>query len=187
MDAFYGEIRAFPFSFCPENWAYCNGNLLSFAQYQAIAAILGTRFGGDGKTTIGLPNLNGLIVAGVGAGPGLTTWAWGTTAGSEQVTIVSSMYPSHTHAVTAMSGASASRTASPNTAAPLSCLSLLNDGTTNQKTFDISPVAQGDLMPMAATSLSPSMGGGQAHENRQPVLPLSWCMCVSDAVWPQHP
>lgn len=187
MDAFYGEIRAFPFVFCPQDWAYCNGTTLNIGQYQALAVILGSAFGGDGKTTFGLPNLNGLIVAGAGAGPGLSAWVRGQVAGSETVTITSNSYPNHTHTVTAMSGTTASRTASPKTAAPLSGISLVNDGTKNQKTFDTNPVSSSDLTAMANTSLTAYMGQGQGHENRQPVLPLSWCISIVNSNWPDQP
>lgn len=187
MDAFFGEIRAFPFTFCPQDWAYCNGSVLTVAQYQATFAIIGSTFGGDGRTTFGLPNLNGLIVVAAGAGPGLSTWVRAAVSGTEKVTLTSNMYPTHTHTVTAQSGTSASRTASPNTAAPLSCISVVNDGKTNQKAFDTTPVSTDNLVPMSGTSLTPYQGKGQAHENRQPVLPLSWCMCVSNGTWPEHP
>lgn len=187
MDAFYGEIRAFPFTFAPENWAYCNGSLLTISQYQATFAILGINFGGDGKTTFGLPNLNGQIIGGPGVTPGGTGLTFARTRGEEKVTITSNTYPTHTHTVSAFSGPANLRTAAPNTAAPLSTISLVNDGTANQKTFDANPIDPANKVVMASAILTPVQGGGQAHENRQPVLPLSWCMCVQNGAWPDRP
>jgi microcystin-dependent protein len=187
MDAFYGEIRAFPYTFPPVDWAYCNGTIVSVQQYTPLFALIGTTFGGDGKTTFGLPNLNGLTIIGEGQGPGLTPRLRGGVAGEENLALSESNLAQHNHAVTGALGAQAIRTAHPNTAAPLSFISTANNGTTNELTFDVEPIAPTAKVAMAGNVLSPYVGAGGAHENRQPVLPLTWCIAITNAIWPQKP
>lgn len=183
MDAFFGEIRAFPYTYAPYCWAYCNGTLLPTQQYSALYALLGTRFGGDGRNTFGLPNLNSTCVIGTGTGPGLKTWEWGQQEGVEAVTLTSTEMPSHNHTIMAkISPSAALRTATPNTTAPLSLISGVHNGSSFQKAFDTAPVAQ--PVQMADNILAPLLGSGQPHENRQPVLPINWCICVMDGIWP---
>jgi microcystin-dependent protein len=96
-DQFLGEIRMVGFSFAPVGWALCNGALLQISQYQALFALLGVTFGGDGITTFGLPDLRGRAPVGMGNGPNLTPVTQGELAGSENVNISAQQMPLHTH------------------------------------------------------------------------------------------
>lgn len=99
-DPFLGEIRMVGFNFAPQGWALCNGQVMSIAQNSALFALLGTTFGGDGVQTFGLPDYRGRSPVGMGAGPGLTQIVQGEVSGTENVTILSTQMPAHTHAAT---------------------------------------------------------------------------------------
>src|SRR6187402_1117505 len=104
-DPFVAEIRIFPFSFAPKGWAFCDGQLLPLSQNTALFSLLGTTYGGDGKTTFALPDLRGRAPIHQGQGPGLTSRSLGEQDGTETVTLISSQIPAHAHTVNAVSGA----------------------------------------------------------------------------------
>jgi len=99
-DPFLGEIRMVGFNFNPVGWALCNGQLLPIAQNSALFALLGTTFGGNGTTTFGLPDFRGRSAVGMGNGPALTPIVQGEQAGVEQVTLLQTQMPAHTHQLT---------------------------------------------------------------------------------------
>ena len=103
-DPFVGEIRIFAGNYAPRDWHFCDGSLLQIANYQALFAVLGTTYGGDGRTTLGLPNLSGRAPMHPGNGPGLTSRRLGEKSGSETVTLTASNMPSHTHDAVAVTG-----------------------------------------------------------------------------------
>ena len=103
-DQFVAEIRIFPFNFSPTQWAFCNGQLLSISQNAALFSLLGTNYGGDGRSTFGLPNLQGNVPMHFGQGPGLSLHDLGETGGSATVTVLSSEYPQHTHLINCIDG-----------------------------------------------------------------------------------
>lgn len=100
-DPFVAEIRMFGGNFAPRGWAQCNGQLLPISQNTALFSLLGTFYGGDGKSTFGLPNLQGSIPIGQGQGPGLSDYALGQSGGADQVTLIQSEMPMHTHTLQA--------------------------------------------------------------------------------------
>jgi microcystin-dependent protein len=102
---FIGEIRMFGGNFAPRQWALCDGQLLSIAQYQALFSLLGTTYGGNGVSTFALPNLQGRLALGYGQGPGLSNYALGQTGGSETVTLTTSTMPGHNHSLLATTNA----------------------------------------------------------------------------------
>src|ERR1039457_6272580 len=101
---FVGEVRAFPFNFAPKGWAMCAGQLLNLSQNTALFSLLGTYYGGDGRSTFGLPNLQGMAPMGQGQGAGLTDRVTGEVGGEASVTLVSNQVPVHTHTYTAGAG-----------------------------------------------------------------------------------
>src|SRR4030095_11129301 len=101
MDPFVAEIRIFPVNFAPKGWAFCDGQLLPLSQNTALFSLLGTTYGGDGKSTFALPNLEGSAPMHPGQGPGLSLHDLGETGGSDTVTLLESELPSHTHAMRA--------------------------------------------------------------------------------------
>src|SRR5881628_1863964 len=97
MDPFVAEIRIFPFNFAPRGWAWCDGQLLPLSQNTALFSLLGTTYGGDGKSNFALPNMQGNAPMHPGQGPGLSLHDLGETGGSETVSLLESEIPSHNH------------------------------------------------------------------------------------------
>src|SRR5678815_2822085 len=97
MDPFVAEIRIFPFNFAPKGWAFCDGRLLPISQNTALFSLLGTTYGGDGKSTFALPDLQGRAAMHPGQGPGLSLHDLGETGGSDTVTLLESEIPVHSH------------------------------------------------------------------------------------------
>jgi microcystin-dependent protein len=100
-DPFVAEIRIFPFSFAPKGWAWCNGQLLPISQNTALFSLLGTTYGGDGKSTFALPDMQGNAPMHPGQGPGLSLYDLGQTGGSDFVTLLESEIPAHAHSINA--------------------------------------------------------------------------------------
>jgi microcystin-dependent protein len=100
-DPFVAEIRIFPFNFAPKGWAFCDGQILPISQNTALFALLGTTYGGDGKSTFALPDLQGSTPMQQGQGPGLSLRDLGEIGGEQNVTLLQSEMPSHTHGVQA--------------------------------------------------------------------------------------
>lgn len=96
-EPFVGEIRMFAGNFAPRGWAYCDGALLAVSQNDALFSLFGTIYGGDGRTTFGLPDLRGRLPIHAGHGPGMTERRLGSKAGQEEVTLIENQLPSHTH------------------------------------------------------------------------------------------
>ncbi|HEV7410129.1 MAG TPA: tail fiber protein [Bradyrhizobium sp.] len=96
-DPFVAEIRIFPFNFAPKGWAWCDGQLLPLSQNTALFSLLGTTYGGDGKSNFALPDMQGNVPMHPGQGPGLPLYDLGQTGGSETVTLLESEIPSHSH------------------------------------------------------------------------------------------
>lgn len=103
-EPFVGEIRMFAGNFAPRGWAFCDGQLLSVSQNDALFSLLGTIYGGDGRTTFGLPDLRGRIPIHAGHGPGLSERRLGAKAGAEKVTLTVNQMPSHNHGWPASDG-----------------------------------------------------------------------------------
>ncbi len=97
MDPFIGQIQPYGFNFAPRSWALCDGQLMAISSNTALFSLLGTTFGGDGRTTFALPDLRGRSIVHVGRGPGLSTITWGQKGGSEQLNIRIQNLPSHSH------------------------------------------------------------------------------------------
>jgi microcystin-dependent protein len=162
-DPFLGEIRVFGFDFPPRGWANCAGQLLPISQNTALFSILGTSFGGDGRTTFALPNLQGTVRVHVGAGPGLTPRALGESGGTPEVTLSVAEMPAHSHAANCNSGLGTSY-------GPANNVWASDAG-------GASEYASAANIGMAPNALTPA-GGGQPHDNRQPYLALNFCIAL---------
>src|ERR1700709_1239905 len=99
-DPFVAEIRIFPFNFAPQGWAFCDGQLLPISQNTALFSLLGTTYGGDGKSNFALPDMEGNVPMHPGQGPGLSLHDLGETGGAETVSLLESEMPAHTHGLT---------------------------------------------------------------------------------------
>jgi microcystin-dependent protein len=155
-DPFVAEIRIFPFNFAPKGWAWCDGQLLPLSQNTALFSLLGTTYGGDGKSTFALPDLQGAAPMHPGQGPGLSLHDLGESGGSETVTLLESEIPAHAHSVNASNGPA-------NLQAPAADRVL---GRANNNVYLDNP---GNLVALAPEALAPA-GGDQPHNNLQPYL-----------------
>lgn len=162
-DPFIGEIRLFAFGFTPHGWATCSGQLLSVTQNSALFSLLGTTYGGDGRTTFALPDLRGRIAVGTGHGQGLTDRTLGETGGSETVQLTRNDLPAHNHSVACSSAAATS--ADPN------CAFLAAPA---QPAY---AAAAGSGKFLNGGSIEPT-GGGRAHPNMPPMLVLNYCIAL---------
>lgn len=161
-DQYVGEIRWFPYTRgVPNGWQTCDGSLLSIAQYEILYALIGTQYGGDGRTTFGVPDLRGRLPIHQGPGPGLTPRVLGQTFGSEKVTLQSNQLGGHSHLLVASSSPAA--TAGPNGALPAALGS--------DDTLYVSSISGATPAPITGNAVQPA-GGSQPHENRAPTLPL---------------
>lgn len=159
---FIGEVRMFGGNFAPLGWAFCNGQLLPTAENDALFALIGTTYGGDGQTTFAVPDLQGRAPIHMGQGLGLTPRTLGEKAGSAGVTLLTGQIPSHTHQLNAAG--------SPTTGIPGNTVAL---APTNGPSVYRAPT---NLTPMGAV-LAPN-SGGQPHENRQPYLAVSFIIAL---------
>lgn len=162
-EPFVGEIRSFGFNFPPTGWAQCNGQLLSIAQNTALFSILGTTYGGDGKSTFALPNLSGSLAMGAGQGSGLSLRNLGETGGEVTVTLSAQQIPPHSHPANANPG-------NGNQATPVGNF-WAQDAGGSKEYGDVGPAQ------MAAGAIG-TAGGGQSHSNLQPYLVLNYCIAL---------
>src|SRR6187402_3385625 len=158
-DPFVAEIRIFPFNFNPRGWAWCDGQLLPLSQNTALFSLLGTTYGGDGKSNFALPDLQGRAPMHPGQGPGLSLRDLGETGGSETVTLLESEIPQHPHGIFASTTPSDEE----GTKQPGGHMPGAQQGANQLYTTLTSPVA------FNAQALTPA-GGDQPHNNLQPYL-----------------
>ncbi|MGE5233690.1 MAG: phage tail protein [Acidobacteriota bacterium] len=170
MDPFVAEIRIFPFNFAPKGWAFCDGQILPLSQNTALFSLLGTTYGGDGKSNFALPNMQGNAPMHPGQGPGLSLHDLGEAGGSDTVSLLESEIPSHSHSLMA----------------------------SQADAIEISPAGQlfaagvaigaygarTSLVQAGDNALAPA-GGDQPHNNLQPYLTLNFCIALQGVYPPR--
>lgn len=173
QDGYFGEIRMFAGNYAPVGWAFCDGQLMSIAQNNALFAILGTNYGGDGKTTFALPDLRGRVPvhAGSSAGPGLSYITLGERAGTQTTSILVSNLPAHSHNIYATTTAA---TSNHPTSAILADTSTLDN--------EYAPYSTANVI-MAPTAFT---GSNLPINNMQPYIGINYIICIS-GFWPTHP
>jgi microcystin-dependent protein len=170
-DPFVAEIRIFPFNFAPRGWAFCNGQLLPLSQNTALFSLLGTTYGGNGKSNFALPDLQGSAPLHPGQGPGLSLYDLGQQGGSDFVTLLQSEIPAHSHAFRANN--TLGDTPSP------AAHALARNANSYQQTTNA------NLVLMNFNSLPPA-GGSLPHNNMQPYLTLNFNIALQ-GVFPPRP
>lgn len=206
MDEYIGVIKLFAGNFAPKDWAFCNGQIMAIRSNTALFSILGTTYGGDGKTTFGLPNFNGASPVGAGDGPGLSPRDLGEAGGTENSTVLVANMPAHQHSI---NGAPLSSTASvhisdtvANSAdsngnalaqgpkplpAPISATPLIYD---NSPTFTESNIMHAQTVDTSGLQVSETQtgiaGNGMPVSNMQPYLAMNFIICVN-GVFPPRP
>lgn len=171
-DPFVAEIRIFPFNFAPRGWAFCDGQLLPLSQNTALFSLLGTTYGGDGKSNFALPDMQGNAPMHPGQGPGLSLHDLGETGGSQTVTLLDSEMPAHSHAFQASGQPGEDPTPGPSEALARSV------GANLYQTSAANPVQ------LAPTALS-TAGGSQPHNNMQPYLTLNFNIALQGVFPPR--
>lgn len=169
---FIGQVSTFSFNFAPKGWLTCSGQTLSISQYQALFALLGNKFGGDGQTSFALPNMNGAAPLGSGSG-----YAVGQAGGEANHTLAVGEMPSHTHSL----NADANTPASSNGSTPGPGLALgqsTGTSTGSPPTFAMN-VYNGTASGSALNSGAVGPAGGQPHSNMMPSLGLNFCIAVN--------
>jgi microcystin-dependent protein len=173
VDPFVAEIRIVPFNFAPKGWAFCDGQLMPLSQNTALFSLLGTTYGGDGKSTFALPNIQGSSAMHPGQGPGLSQRFLGEMGGEESVTLLVSEIPAHTHVANAVGVLST-------TAAPSTQTALARS--VNGSAY----AAGGGAVQQLAFQALPPAGGSLPHNNLQPYLTLNYIIALQ-GVFPQRP
>ena len=172
MDPFVAEIRIFGFNFAPNGWAFCNGQLLPIAQNTALFSLLGTTYGGDGRSTFALPNLQGSAAMHPGQGPGLSLHDLGETGGLPNLTLLESQIPAHSHTLLVQTTVASKSTPANNS------LSRVSGAT------PYLPPAGAPLVAMAPEAVAPA-GGSQPHNNMMPYLALKFCIALQGVYPPR--
>jgi microcystin-dependent protein len=162
-DPFVAEVRIFPFNFAPIGWATCDGQIMPIAQNTALFSLVGTYYGGNGVSNFALPNLRDRFVVGAGIGAGLQQRFEGETGGTDQVTLLPSEIPSHSHTLSATASATSASPTGAALAPPVNGASV----------YHLPSAA----VPMAAGAVG-SAGGSSPHPNRHPALSLMYCIAM---------
>jgi len=167
-EPFIGQIQAFGFNFPPRSWAKCDGQLLAISSNSALFSLLGTTYGGDGRTTFALPDLRGRAACHMGSGPGLASLTIGSRSGSNTNVLSAGNLPSHTHALRADSGAGDSGSPGSNV------LATAEDA--NRNALSIYSTSAPDVSMDAAAVQS--TGSSSAVNNMQPYIVVNWCIAL---------
>lgn len=164
-EPFVGEIRMFAGNFAPRGWANCDGQLLAIAQNNALFSLFGTIYGGDGRTTFGLPDLRGRIPIHRGQGPGLGNKSLGNKAGNEKVGLTTQQLPNHNHPLQVSVANGLEANPGGNVLSGSALLEAFADETPETA--------------MAASALPTATGGGQTHDNLQPFQVIRFIAALS--------
>jgi len=175
-EAYTGEIRMFAGNFAPRQWAYCDGQLLAISQNNALFSLLGTTYGGDGRTTFALPEMRGRLPVHHGTGSGLSNRPLGLRFGEENVTLNTNQMPNHRHTY----NASTNIANSPNPGNDV--LASQDDG---DLPYAAQPAEPTNLQNMNSQTLAMA-GGGQPHNNMMPYLSISFIICLF-GIYPSRP
>ena len=163
-EPFLGCISIFGFNFAPRGWATCSGQILPINQNQSLYSLLGTTYGGDGRTTFALPDMRGRVPIHAGSGSGLTPSSLGQRFGTERVTLTAAQIPAHSHTANASTANSTAATPQGNLAAPtVAAFNVYGDAAS--------------LTPGAGGQLGES-DGGAAHDDMQPYTVLNFCIAL---------
>lgn len=170
MDPFVAEIRIFPFNFAPKGWAFCDGQLLPLSQNTALFSILGTTYGGNGKSNFALPDLQGRTPMQPEQGPGLSYRELGEQTGSDTITLITPEIPSHNHSMVMSTTLGTTKSPANNRIGQSDGASVFTSSVPN--------------VSMASNSIAPA-GADQPHNNMQPYLTVYFCIALQGVFPPR--
>jgi microcystin-dependent protein len=185
---FLGMIILVPYNFAPRGWAFCNGQILSIAQNTALFSLLGTTYGGDGRTTFGLPDLRGRVPISSGQGPGLNNVTLGELAGTETTTLLSTQMPAHTHVITLTQTITAKgQTAGGNSRSPAGNVPAMEASgvTATYSSLATGLTAMGSFIDLTGTATAGIAGNSQPVDIRNPYLTLNYCIAL-EGIFPSR-
>jgi microcystin-dependent protein len=171
MNPFIGEIIMFGGNFAPRGWALCDGQLMPISQWSALFSILGTTYGGDGRTTFGLPGMRGRVPVHAGSGPGLSTYRLGQRSGVEAVTLTTQQMPSHNHFIAGSEEDGSSNEANGHYLATSTSGNIYHNSASSNVFL-----AQNNVT---------NTGGNQAHTNIQPYCVVNFIIALQ-GVYPSR-
>jgi microcystin-dependent protein len=174
QEPYIGEVALYPYNFVPQNWALCNGQLLPIQRYSALFALIGTYYGGDGRTTFALPNLQSATPVGFGQGQGLSNIEIGETGGQVNVTLNLQQMPSHGHALAG--------TGIADSTSPVGKVIAMAIDPNDEAVF---AYGAPDGTTMDPTTVQPE-GGNMPFNNRPPYLGLEWCIALQGVFPPRQ-
>ena len=179
-DPYLSEIALFSFGFAPKGWATCSGQLLPINQNQALFSLLGTTYGGDGRTNFALPDLRGRAPIGFGQGPALGSYFLGEAAGAEAVNLSVAQLPQHTHVMSAngLTVAAKCSNSAGNQQTPVGNVPSIEAAGVTATYSNALPDANMNSGAIAMGGASAMSGGSQAHANVQPFLALTFCIAL---------
>jgi len=191
-DAFFGEIRLFPYDFTPQSWLPCDGRQLRVQEYPVLLAIIGNIYGGDGRTVFNLPNLNGRVAVGQGLDtPEPFRPSIGQGGGAVTHEMSHRNFPPHRHRLTGKQLAQAQRSATPEGNMLTGISYRPATGGTPPTANPYADASSGITVALHEETLSRFVGGRNGsivpRENRQPALALRWCICVENGAYPVRP
>ncbi len=164
---FIAQISMFGGNFAPRNWAFCSGQILSIAQNTALFSLLGTTYGGNGQTTFALPDLRGRVPIHPGQGPGLSNYSLGQVGGVENVTLISTQIPAHSHPVTTSTNASSG-----------AATDTVPNGNFLAEGNNYSSSSNAQMNADAVQVTVGNTGGSQPHTNIQPYTCISFIIAI---------
>jgi microcystin-dependent protein len=183
MDEFIGVVKLFAGNFAPQGWAFCNGQIMSIAQYSALYSLLGTTYGGNGTTTFALPNLLGRVAVGAGNGAGLPAVPAGQMAGAASVTLTTQQMPVHTHSQQVATQA-ATTSAPSNSVVPGTPNGTTSTSEESVAINNMVTAAGATLTPLAAGAIG-NAGGNQPVSVMPPYLGMNYIICLN-GVYPSR-
>lgn len=184
QDQFVAEIKIFAGNFAPKGWAKCEGQILSIAQNTALFSLLGTTYGGDGKTTFALPDLRERVVISPGQGPGLSNYSWGEKGGVTPLVLLPENLPAHTHSAGLEIGSSSATSTVPTTATTLGASSQLFNN--NSRSFWLYTNTAGNLTMNSPSFTISSTGNSTPIQNRQPYLVCNYIIALQGIYPPRQ-
>jgi microcystin-dependent protein len=186
QEGFIGEIRMFGGNFAPRGWAFCDGQLMAISSNTALFSIIGTMYGGDGRTTFALPDLRGRVAISAGRGPGLQDYRQGTKGGAEFRTLTVAQMPSHSHIVS-LTGLAGAVDIPVNTSSgdedesnPGAGVLANNGGDRFASESTANAKYGGQTLPVSVTGNGNALntGGSQSFDNRQPYTTVRYIICL---------